>query len=179
MRTLIIFIIFINFTSCISHKYPDYKTIYNGLNFVLKDINKENNNNFVICDSIVYSSDYSYSDKSLTKLFQKVLIGILSNNERYNHSNNYKICTIELQNPKFIKDSSIYIVDFWINKHEFIKYEFFMENSKLIVNMLEHHFIHKEGKKLIDIDSTKYDSNYIPLQIDSLPNKNIWKLKGK
>lgn len=179
MRNLIIFIIFINFTSCITLKYTDYKTIYTGLNFVLKDINKENKNNFVICDTIVYSADYSYSDKSLSKLFQKVLTGILSDNERYNHSNNYKICTIELHNPKFIKDSSIYIVDFWINKQEFIKYEFYMENSNLIVNKLEHNLIHTEGKKLIDIDSTKFDSNYIQLKIDSLPNKNIWKLKGK
>lgn len=179
MRSLIIFIIFINFTSCITHNYTDYKTIYKGLNFVLKDINKENNNNFVICDTIVYSDDYYYSDKSLNKLFQKVLTRIMSDNERYNHSNNYKICTIELQNPKFIKDFSIYIVDFCINKQEFIKYEFHMEDSKLIINMLEHNFIHTEGKKLIDIDNTKYDSNYIPLKIDSLPNKNIWKLNGK
>lgn len=43
--------------------------------------------------------------------------------------------------------------------------------------MLEHHFSHVEGKNLIDVDSTKYDSNYVPLQIDSLPYKNIWKLK--
>lgn len=54
---------------------------------------------------------------------------IASENKRYYHSNDKNICTIELQNPKLKKDSSIYTVDCWINKHEFIKYEFYMENQ--------------------------------------------------
>lgn len=140
--------------------------------------------NFIIFDSIVLTK-YNYidgsknlnSDKELTNFFQQAMKEVLEENMKYNHSSNISSCNIVLQNPKKNLTYTGYNVDLWIENDEYFRYEICHEKSKLIVNKVGPYFIHVEKEKLINIDSTKYDPNYMPLKIDSLPTKNIDDLK--
>ncbi len=171
-------------SSCMSPKPDIDKSIDEGLMLILNDLNsKKPDADLVLFDSIyrpkhLINEDKVYSDDKLISLFQKALDKILSKKMHIQHSDSLRNCTFYFRDPEYCIDSKTYFVGVSFNKYgECLTYEIFTKKSKLNIKIVEHIFIHMDSK-LINVDSTKYDPNYVPLQIDSLPVKNINDLKN-
>lgn len=111
MRVLLLLMIVISFTNCVTtKKHTEFRTIKEGVKYVLDDIynyKKKDIKRIIIFDSISYTK-FNYSDSfntqeidtKMKKIFQKALSEVLEENNEFEHSTNKTKCNIILQNPK-------------------------------------------------------------------------------